>query len=127
MSLSLESLYQPLTDFFLHLFSTVSSSPILFRFDKFGSLISDQDFINPNHPELGYLPALVIEKFSDLVNHIPVDTGDGMNIFLSSDLIDDVYFFRLLSPSIPYIPDGIDDATKQTIIIKSLRNPNYIP
>ncbi len=31
-------------------------------------------------------------------------------------MIDDTYFFRLLSPSIPYIPDGIDDATKQAII-----------
>lgn len=116
MTLSLESIYQPLTDFFLNLFGMAAGSPILFRFDKFDSVISDQDFIDPNHPELGYLPALVIEKFSDLVNHIPVDTGDGMNIFLSADTIDDTYFFRLLSPSIPYIPVGIDDATKQAII-----------
>jgi hypothetical protein len=116
MTLSLESIYQPLTDFFSNLFRTDAGSPVLFRFDKFGSVVSDQDFIDPIHPELGYLPALVREKFSDLVNHIPVDLGDGMNIFLSPDLIDDTYFFRLLSPSIPYIPDGIDDATKQAII-----------
>jgi hypothetical protein len=116
MTLSLESIYQPLTDFFTNLFRTDSGSPALFRFDKFGSAVSDQDFIDPNHPELGYLPALVREKFSDLVNHIPVDLGDGMNIFLSADLIDDTYFFRLLTPSIPYIPDGSDDATKQAII-----------
>jgi hypothetical protein len=116
MTLSLDGIYQPVAEFFLHQFETDAGSPILFRFDKFGSVVSDQDFIDPNHPELGYLPALAMEKFSDLVNHIPVDTHDGMDILLSADAIDNTYFFRLLMPAIPLIPHGIDDTTKQAII-----------
>jgi len=117
MVLSLNSIYKPLNDFFLNKFKTDAGSPILFRFDKIGSVLSDSDFIDPNHPDLGYLPALATEKFSDLVNHIPVDTGDGVNIFLSADSIDTTYFFRLLTASVPYIPLGIDENAKQSIII----------
>ena len=117
MVLSLNSIYQPLNDFFLNKFKTDTGSPIMFRFDKTGSVLSDSDFIDRNHPELGYLPNLAREKFSDLVNHIPVDTGDGVNIFLSADSIDTTYFFRLLTASAPYIPPGIDDDTKQAIIV----------
>ena len=117
MVLSLNSIYQPLNDFFLNKFKTDTGSPIMFRFDKTGSVLSDSDFIDRNHPELGYLPNLAREKFSDLVNHIPVDTGDGVNIFLSADSIDTTYFFRLLTASAPFIPPGIDDGTKQAIIV----------
>lgn len=117
MVLSLNSIYKPLNDFFLNKFKTDEGSPILFRFDKVGSVLSDSDFIDPNHPDLGYLPALAMEKFSDLVNHIPVDTGDGVNIFLSADSIDTTYFFRLLTASLPYIPPGIDENAKQSIIV----------
>jgi hypothetical protein len=116
MALSLESIYQPLTEFFLNQFHTDVGSPIQFRFDKFGSVLSEEDFIDPSHPELGYLRALAMEKFSDLVNHIPVDTGDGINIVLSTDSIDTTYFFRLLTSSIPYIPKGTSDDTTQAII-----------
>lgn len=116
MALSIQSIYQPLTDFFLTQFQTDAGSPMQFRFDKFGSVISDQDFIDPNHPEAGYLPALATEKFSDLVNHIPIDAGDGVNIVLSADLIDSTYFFRILSSSMPFVPSGIDDSMKQATI-----------
>ncbi len=116
MTLSLESIHQPLTDFFLNLFKTDAGSPVLFRFDKFGSVVSEQDFIQPNHPELGYVPALAMEKFSDLVNHIPADTSDGVNIVLTADSIDTTYFFRLLTPSIPCIPPDLDADTQQSVI-----------
>jgi hypothetical protein len=116
MVLSLASIHQPLNDFFLNQFQTEVGSPIVFRFDKFGSVLSDSDFIDRNHPELGYLPALAMEKFSDLVNHIPVDLGDSLNILLSVDSIDTTYFFRLLSASIPYLSNEIDDTTKQVMI-----------
>lgn len=116
MTLSIEDIHRPMADFFLTQFQTQGGNPILFRFDKFGSVLSDQDFIDPNHPALGYIPALAREKFSDLVNHIPIDAGDGMNIFLSTDSIDNTYFFRLLSPSLPYIPDNSNINTKNLII-----------
>ncbi|GHO60414.1 hypothetical protein [Ktedonobacter robiniae] len=116
MALSLDAIYQPIAEFFLQLFETNATSPLLFRFDKFGSVVSDEDFIDPNHPELGYLPALAMEKFSDLVNHIPVDTHDNVDILLSADTVDSAYFFRLLTPALPYLSPGTDDATKQAMI-----------
>lgn len=116
MSLTLKSIHQPLADFFLNLFNNDPEGSILFRFDKYGSVLSDKDFMDPNHPELGYLPTLAMEKFSDLVNHIPIDNHDGLNITLTKDLIDETYFFRLLEPSNPYILDKMDEATKQAII-----------
>jgi hypothetical protein len=117
MALSLESIHQPLNDFFLDQFKTAADSAIQFRFDRFGSVVSDQDFIDANHPELGYLPALAVEKFSDLVNHIPLDAGDGVNIVLSADSIDTAYFYRLLAPASPHAPDGADEATKEAMAV----------
>lgn len=116
MALSLASLYTPLADFFLDKFQTDADSPIQFRFDKFGSVLSDNDFIDPSHPDLGYLPALATERFSELVNHIPVDTADGANIYLSADLIDSTYYFRLLLPAAPYLSNGMDQAAEQARI-----------
>lgn len=116
MSMSLTSIHQPLTDFFLSQFRSEADSPIEFRFDKYGSVVSDQDFLNPVDPKLGYLPALAMEKFSDLVNHIPIDGNNGLNILLSNDSIDTAYFFHLLSAATPFIPNGTDDTTKQSII-----------
>src|SRR5215218_1444143 len=116
MALTLESIYRPLNDFFLNRFHFEDGGQLLFRFDKFGSVISHDDFIDDHRPELGYLPALAEEKFSDLVNHIPIDTGDGTSIVLSEALIDSAYFYRLLSPSLPHVPAGADEASKQGII-----------
>src|ERR1700686_4764987 len=116
MALSLDSIHQPLNDFFLARFKTDSGSPVVFRFDKFGSILSDEDFIDPSHPELGYLPGLAREKFSDLVNHIPSEEGDGLNLVISQNSIDETYFFHLLSPSSPFIPEGTDNQTRDTIV-----------
>jgi hypothetical protein len=103
MALSLDAIFKPLNEFFLKLFKTGAGSPVMFRFDKFGSVISEQDFIDPNHPELGYSPNRATERFSDLVNHIPSDNGDGMSIVFRQDAIDDAYFFRMLSPAQPCV------------------------
>jgi hypothetical protein len=116
MSISLTSIHQPLTDFFLNQFQTEAGSQILFRFDKYGSVLSEQDFIDERHPEFGYLSVLAMEKFSDLVNHIPTECNDGLNVLLSNDSIDTTYFFRLLSASMPYLSNEADDATKQAMI-----------
>lgn len=116
MTLSLNSIFQPLNDFFINLFKSDDPNQVLFRFDKFGSAISDQDFINPSHPELGYSPDLAREKFSDLVNGIPIEDADGLNIFISQSRIDETYDTQLLSPSLPYLPKGIDDQTRDSIV-----------
>jgi hypothetical protein len=99
MGLSLRSVYGPLNDFFLERFGTPSGSPVVFRFDKFGSGLSDADFTDASRPELGLQAALGQEKFSELVNRVPVDAGDGMNVVLAEDSVDATYFDRLLRRS----------------------------
>src|ERR1700687_535240 len=114
MALSFDAIFKPLNDFFLKLFQTGADSAVIFRFDKFGSVISEQDFIDPNHPELGYSPNRATEKFSDLVNHIPSDNGDGMSIVFRQDAIDDAYFVQMLSPAQPCVSG--DGPLNQSII-----------
>ncbi len=116
MALSLDSIHAPLNNFFLKRFQVDGNSPVLFRFDKLGSMISDQDFMDPNHPESGYSPGVATEKFSDLVNHVPVANPDGLNIFLSQTAIDEMYFFRLVSPAVALIPEGADAATTDSVL-----------
>jgi hypothetical protein len=115
MALSLDSIHQPLNDFFLNHFKTDAGSPVVFRFDKFGSVISDADFIDPNRPDLGYSANLATEKFSDLVNRVPIEDADGLNIFISQAQIDQIYE-GLLGPALPFIRQGADDQTKESII-----------
>ncbi|BDC46043.1 hypothetical protein [Paraburkholderia terrae] len=110
MALSLDSIYTPLSGFFLDRYKTADGSAVVFRFDKYGSVISEDDFVDPAHPEMGYSSNLVREKFSDLVNHIPQDLGDGMNVAFRQDTIDDAYFLRLLSPALPCANGPIADA-----------------
>lgn len=116
MPLSLESIYKPLNDFFLEKFHTADGSQVVFRFDRFGSVVSDDDFIDDHQPDAGPQQLLAREKFSDLVNRAPIDDGDGLNIVLSANPIDSFYHDRLLLPSEPFIPEGADEPTKQSII-----------
>jgi hypothetical protein len=115
MTLSLGSIFKPLNDFFLERFDTTDGSQVVFRFDRFGSVVSDDDFIDESHPESGPLGVLARERFSDLVNRVPMDEGDGVNVVLSANSIDSMYHDQLLSGSMPFIPDGSDEATKQAI------------
>jgi hypothetical protein len=106
MPITLDSIYKPLNDFFLSKLGTAAGSPVFFRFDKFGSVVSDEDFVDPSHPERGYVPAIANEKFSELVDCMPVDQNDGMNIIISTNAISDTYYLRLLNPAQPYLPAG---------------------
>lgn len=107
MALSLDSIHKPLNDFFIEKFKTDSGSPIFFRFDKFGSVISEQDFTSP---------ALATESFSYLVNRIPVEETDGLHVFISQNQIDDSYFYQFLNPAMPHIPPGASDAVRDSIM-----------
>ena len=95
MALSLGALHDALNDFVLSSFGGDGS--LLFRFDKYGSVIGDADF--RLDPAGAPVPALARERFSDLVNRIPRVCDDGLNVVLSADSVDDTYFYRLLSPS----------------------------
>jgi hypothetical protein len=116
MSLSLESIHKPLNDFFLTRFGTGPDSPVCFRFDKFGSELSDGDFIDHNLPAPGYSPALALERWSDLVNRIPADDSDGMNIVFTTNAIDLAYGIRLLKPAEPFFLPSADEETKNRVI-----------
>ena len=116
MGITLQTIFQPINEFFMSVFGLGAESQVAFRFDKFGSVVSDADFKNPINPELGYSPELAVERFSSLVNRVPIDAGDQANIVLSANAMDDAYFFRLVGPSLPFIAEGVDAATKQAII-----------
>lgn len=115
MALSLDSIYKPISDFFLNLFKTDSENPVFFRFAKIGSVISDEDFIDPHFPTQ-YSPSLAREYFSDIVNNIPIEDPDGENIFFTQNDIDETFHDRLLGPSIPFVPnDSASDVSEMII------------
>ena len=116
MGLSLGAVYRPLNDFFLERFGTPGGSPVCFRFDKFGSGLSDADFTDANHPELGLQAALAQEKFSELVNRVPVAVDDGINVVLAENSVDGTYFDQLLSPSMPSVGNGMDEEARQALV-----------
>lgn len=107
MPIDLQDLYQPISDFFMTTFGTATRD-VVFRFDQFGSVISDQDFIDDRHPEAGPSAGLANEKFSDLVNRVPLDAGDGLHVILGQASIDEVYNFQLLLPAVPQVPSQAD-------------------
>ena len=104
MALSLQSIYRPVNDFFLNKYKTDTASPIFFRFDKFGSVIADDDFTDAAEAQ---------ETFSDLTNRLPVEDSNGIYIFFGASLIDSEYR-RLLSASIPFVDPT--DPNKEAII-----------
>jgi hypothetical protein len=110
MALTLDSIYKPINDFFISLYQTDTESPLLFRFDKFGSVISDGDFMGISQDN----PGLITERFSDLVNRLPVEDNDGLNILFTANTLDDIYFYQLLNQSIPFAKD--DDPDKENIM-----------
>lgn len=116
MALSLDSIYKPVNDFFLDLFKTDTDSPVFFRFDKFGSVISNEDFIDPRTPELGYSAPLARERFSGIVNNIAVEDPDSIDVFFTENNIDDAYHDLLLGPSLPFFPEDADELTRESII-----------
>jgi hypothetical protein len=112
MALSLESIYQPLNDFFLNRFGTAPDSPVCFRFDKINSDLSDADCIDPLLPAPGYSPALAVERWSTFVNGIPVEDPDGISVIFTNNAIDSLYGLRLLGASLPYLAPDADEATR---------------
>ena len=107
MAISLDSIYNPVNEFFLNIYRTDTDSPIVFKFDKFGS---SADFTDPDNPSTG----IALERFSDLVNRLPVEQDDGINILFSADPLDDAYFYRILNASIPFASSS-DPNKEETI------------
>lgn len=106
MAITLESLYQPINDFFIRKFNTGNENPISFKFDQFGTKIGLEDFALPRNPE---------EVFSDFVNRMPQVGADGVNVLFSTKKIDQSYFYELLSPALPAFANGSDASDEESI------------
>ncbi|MFI0900012.1 hypothetical protein [Streptomyces sp. NPDC020983] len=115
MTLSTDVIFDRLNTYFQEKFGMAEGAQTIFRFDKRGSVISDQDFVDPRNPAAGCVPALAVEKFSDLANRIPLVCDDGFNVLLTQNSTDQTYFYRLLSPSVPYVPDGADPMSRTVL------------
>jgi LysM domain len=113
LGLLAQSLFKPVQDWIRTELGTPPGSTVVFRFDRFGTVLSDADFTLPDNPSLGYSPALATERFSDLVNRTPVDLETGEDVAFSEADIDTTYFYRLLSPAQPYLPASLDAAGRQ--------------
>ena len=105
MAIDLQDLYHPISDFFLTTFGT-GIDDVVFRFDQLGSVISEQDFVDNHHPDAGPSAALAQERFSDLVNRVPLDGADGLHVILGQASIDELYNYRLLLPAVPQVQVG---------------------
>ena len=117
MTLSIGSVFQPLNDFFLARFGTPEGAPVVFRFDKFGSVVSQDDFrANPADPASPFSPAVAREKISDLVNRVPAEVGDGAHVVLTADPIDSYYHSMVLRQAEPYLPAGTTAAARRDLI-----------
>jgi hypothetical protein len=115
MGLTLDSIFKPVNDFFSEKFSTGTNSPIYFRFDKLGSIVSDGDFTNPVDSNAGFLPSKAREKFSDIVNKIPFDCDDGLNIEFSGLLSIDSFYHGMISSALPFIPSNSSEQVSKVI------------
>jgi hypothetical protein len=113
MALSLDAIYQPLNDFFVNHFTTGPGSQVIFRFERFGSVVSESDFSDPIHPENSANVAM--ETFSGLVNRIPIEQPDNLSIAPSQVGIDETYD-TLLEPALPVIPEGTDEQTAEALV-----------
>lgn len=104
MSISLDSIYNPVNDFFYKKFKNKENAPIVFRLQQFGSVIETDDFNELNDPK---------EEFSDFVNRIPILDENEINVTFSTNNIDDTYSHAL--SSLPYVPDSFNENEKESI------------
>lgn len=116
MTLSIDALFKPLNDFFLSRFGSSDSGSIVFRFDKFGSKVSQDDFrMNPVDPNSPFSGAVAREKMSDFANRLPAEAGDGASVAFLADTIDAIYE-QLLKSAQPYLPPGADGTRRKQLI-----------
>lgn len=114
MALSLDAIYKPINDFFVHQFQMPPGSPVYFRFDKFGTSFSDADFTDPRVP--GVLSeAMAREKFSDLVNSVPLQDSDDEYLVFTENNIDHIYRDQLLGPAVVCIPEDATAEVRESI------------
>ncbi|HKP39300.1 MAG TPA: hypothetical protein VJT71_20755 [Pyrinomonadaceae bacterium] len=111
MPLSLNSIYQPLNEFFMNQFG-IDAVTMVFRLEKLGPAISDKDFFGPAN---SYSKSVAIETFSNLVNNVPVESADGLSVTDSEIQIDDSYS-AMLTGALPYVdPEVVTDVREEVL------------
>ncbi|WP_223734756.1 hypothetical protein [Streptomyces purpurogeneiscleroticus] len=113
MALLVRSLLDPLREWVRTELRTTTDSATNFRMDRFGTALSESDFILPGAVQGGYSPELATELFSDLVNRTPKELETDEEIAFSESDTDTGYFYRLLSPASPYLPSSLGTASRQ--------------
>ena len=116
MALSVQSIFDPLNDYFVEHFRTQTGSAVMFRLDQFGLELGDDDFSIGGQPGAGYSPAMAVETFSDIVNRVPHEAGDGLNVINTTDAIDSTYYYRFVTPAVPTADASLSAADRQTLI-----------
>jgi hypothetical protein len=101
MALSLDSIYQPLNEFFLKKFGAGEEAPAIFRFSKIPTSFSDSDFLVPDHPDWGPYEPLARELMSWRVDGLPMLDGDGRCVSMGPRLISELYRDEILAPALP--------------------------
>ncbi|MFD9289184.1 hypothetical protein ACFWBV_12940 [Streptomyces sp. NPDC060030] len=110
MSLSTDVIFDRLNEYFITRFGMTGNVQTLFRFQKWGSGISDQDAIDPDQPGLGYQHARAVEAVSTLADHVPNLSGDNLSLSLNlQSSTADRYYSELLRDSEPYVVVGADE------------------
>jgi hypothetical protein len=112
-----QSLLQPLQAWIKTEFGTPPGAQVVFRFDRFGVTLTDEDFMLPGNPEMGISPEMAIERFSDLVNRAPVGVDGGDEVTFSEIDVDTSYYFRLVNPSEPFLPASLKGTAREHRII----------
>ena len=113
MAVSEIALYQALEDLARRRWATAPGAAVDFRVDRVGLVLTDNDFVLPARPEEGYSSAYAAETFARLVNRVPLDLCDGRSVLLTDAGIDESYFYRVLSPSVPAFPPTADLVARQ--------------
>jgi hypothetical protein len=116
MSLSIDSIFKPLNDYFIQRFQTQPGDTVFFRLSKYAVTVDDEDFMMPGQPQLGYSPPVAQEFVSNLVNQIPDSDDITQSVLFLQDSIDQTYFYRALNASQFFVPVGSDDASVQSVM-----------
>ena len=119
MGITIHSVFQPLNEYFLQKYQT--ESDVFFRFDKIGSSITDEDFINE-----AFINDVSKKKeaISEIVNSILIEEPDNINIVRSGNKIDQFYI-NILKSSLPAVEDTEPDAEHITNNFISARSDAY--
>ena len=115
MALSLDSIYRPLNEFFSQKFGGDTS--VTFRFAHVPHAFADSDFLDPQHPDWGPMPAIAVELCSTVVDGVPRLDADGRTVWVSTSRLSDLYHDEILGPALPFVPASVTDGGEKQALM----------